>query len=64
MADVSGHGVPAALIPSMVKLAAASQPAVVANPSQSVRHSSLCPPELRVWRIAILRCSASVSLAG
>jgi sigma-B regulation protein RsbU (phosphoserine phosphatase) len=34
IADVSGHGVPAALIASMVKLAAASQRAVAANPSQ------------------------------
>ena len=34
VADVSGHGVPAALIASMVKLAAASQRAVAANPCQ------------------------------
>ena len=34
IADVSGHGVPAALIASMVKLAAASQRAVAANPSR------------------------------
>jgi sigma-B regulation protein RsbU (phosphoserine phosphatase) len=34
IADVSGHGVPAALIASMVKLAAASQRAVAADPSQ------------------------------
>ena len=33
IADVSGHGVPAALIASMVKLAAASQRAVAADPS-------------------------------
>jgi phosphoserine phosphatase RsbU/P len=33
IADVSGHGVPAALIASMVKLAATSQRAVAANPS-------------------------------
>ena len=32
IADVSGHGVPAALIASMVKLAAASQRAVAADP--------------------------------
>jgi len=34
VADVSGHGVPAALIASMVKLAAASQRAAAANPCQ------------------------------
>jgi phosphoserine phosphatase RsbU/P len=34
VADVSGHGVPAALIASMVKLAAASQRAVSADPSK------------------------------
>jgi len=34
IADVSGHGVPAALIASMVKLAAASQSRVAADPSQ------------------------------
>lgn len=34
VADVSGHGVPAALIASMVKLAAASQRAVAADPSK------------------------------
>jgi len=34
IADVSGHGVPAALIASMVKLAAVSQRPVAANPSQ------------------------------
>ncbi len=33
IADVSGHGVPAALIASMVKLAGASQRAVAADPS-------------------------------
>jgi sigma-B regulation protein RsbU (phosphoserine phosphatase) len=33
IADVSGHGVPAALIASMVKLAAASQRAIAADPS-------------------------------
>ena len=34
IADVSGHGVPAALIASMVKLAAASQRAVATDPSR------------------------------
>jgi sigma-B regulation protein RsbU (phosphoserine phosphatase) len=34
VADVSGHGVPAALIASMVKLAAASQRAFAADPSR------------------------------
>ena len=34
IADVSGHGVPAALIASMVKLAAASQRSVAADPCQ------------------------------
>jgi sigma-B regulation protein RsbU (phosphoserine phosphatase) len=34
IADVSGHGVPAALIASMVKLAGASQRAVAADPSR------------------------------
>jgi phosphoserine phosphatase RsbU/P len=34
IADVSGHGVPAALIASMVKLAAASQRAMASDPSQ------------------------------
>ncbi len=34
IADVSGHGVPAALIASMVKLAAASQRTTAADPSQ------------------------------
>ena len=34
IADVSGHGVPAALIASMVKLAAASQRRVAADPSR------------------------------
>jgi sigma-B regulation protein RsbU (phosphoserine phosphatase) len=34
IADVSGHGVPAALIASMVKLAAASQRAFAGNPSR------------------------------
>ena len=34
IADVSGHGVPAALIAAMVKLAAASQRAVAAKPCQ------------------------------
>ena len=34
IADVSGHGVPAALIASMVKLAAASQRAIASDPSK------------------------------
>jgi sigma-B regulation protein RsbU (phosphoserine phosphatase) len=34
IADVSGHGVPAALIASMVKLAAASQRSIAADPAQ------------------------------
>jgi sigma-B regulation protein RsbU (phosphoserine phosphatase) len=34
IADVSGHGVPAALIASMVKLAAASQRPIAADPSR------------------------------
>jgi sigma-B regulation protein RsbU (phosphoserine phosphatase) len=34
IADVSGHGVPAALIASMVKMAATSQRALVAEPAQ------------------------------
>src|SRR5262249_55437842 len=34
IADVSGHGVPAALIASMVKLAAASQRCVASDPSR------------------------------
>src|SRR5262249_36280151 len=34
IADVSGHGVPAALIASMVKLAAASQREMASDPSQ------------------------------
>jgi sigma-B regulation protein RsbU (phosphoserine phosphatase) len=34
IADVSGHGVPAALIASMVKLAAASQRAAASDPAQ------------------------------
>jgi len=34
IADVSGHGVPAALIASMVKIAAASQRAVASDPSR------------------------------
>ena len=34
IADVSGHGVPAALIASMVKLAAASQRTIAADPSR------------------------------
>ena len=34
IADVSGHGVPAALIASMVKMAAASQRATASDPSQ------------------------------
>ncbi len=34
IADVSGHGVPAALIASMVKMAATSQRAQVANPAE------------------------------
>src|SRR5208282_1023766 len=34
IADVSGHGVPAALIAAMVKLAAASQRAIAADPSR------------------------------
>ena len=44
VADVSGHGVPAALIASMVKLAAASQREHAANPSAflSGMNSALC----------------------
>ncbi len=38
IADVSGHGVPAALIASMVKLAAASQRAHAAQPSVFLSH--------------------------
>lgn len=38
IADVSGHGVPAALIASMVKLAAASQRAHAADPSVFLSH--------------------------
>ena len=34
IADVSGHGIPAALIASMVKLAAASQRAIAADPAR------------------------------
>src|SRR6476620_7111035 len=36
IADVSGHGVPAALIASMVKLAAASQPTFTSDPCRSL----------------------------
>jgi phosphoserine phosphatase RsbU/P len=44
IADVSGHGVPAALIASMVKLAATSQRANASNPAQllSGMNSVLC----------------------
>jgi sigma-B regulation protein RsbU (phosphoserine phosphatase) len=44
IADVSGHGVPAALIASMVKLAAASQRPQAAQPSQflSGMNAALC----------------------
>jgi len=44
IADVSGHGVPAALIASMVKLAAASQRAHAADPSAFLFHmnATLC----------------------
>jgi len=44
IADVSGHGVPAALIASMVKLAAASQRAHAADPSAFLFHmnAALC----------------------
>ena len=78
IADVSGHGVPAALIASMVKLAAASQRAVADDPlrflsgmnsdsigqhAKPVRYSSVRPPELRIWRTAILRRSSPASFA-
>lgn len=44
IADVSGHGVPAALIASMVKLAATSQRANAANPAQLLgeMNAALC----------------------
>jgi sigma-B regulation protein RsbU (phosphoserine phosphatase) len=44
IADVSGHGVPAALIASMVKLAAATQSANAAQPAELLRrmNASLC----------------------
>ncbi|HEX3435175.1 MAG TPA: PP2C family protein-serine/threonine phosphatase [Pseudacidobacterium sp.] len=44
IADVSGHGIPAALIASMVKLAASSQRAAVHNPSEllTAMNSTLC----------------------
>jgi len=44
IADVSGHGVPAALIASMVKLAATSQRAVAADPAQLLTNmnTALC----------------------
>jgi sigma-B regulation protein RsbU (phosphoserine phosphatase) len=44
IADVSGHGVPAALIASMVKIAASSHRAAVSNPSQllTAMNSTLC----------------------
>jgi phosphoserine phosphatase RsbU/P len=44
IADVSGHGVPAALIASMVKMAAASQRAVAADPAAFLAgmNSALC----------------------
>jgi phosphoserine phosphatase RsbU/P len=44
IADVSGHGVPAALIASMVKMAATSQRALVADPAEllSGMNAALC----------------------
>lgn len=44
IADVSGHGVPAALIASMVKIAATSQRANTANPSKllAAMNATLC----------------------
>lgn len=44
IADVSGHGIPAALIASMVKLAAASQRTAAADPSQFLlgMNAALC----------------------
>ncbi|HZR58146.1 MAG TPA: PP2C family protein-serine/threonine phosphatase [Terriglobales bacterium] len=44
IADVSGHGVPAALIASMVKLAASSQRAAVSHPSEllTAMNTTLC----------------------
>ncbi len=44
IADVSGHGVPSALIASMVKLAASSQKEHVANPANLLKgmNSALC----------------------
>lgn len=44
IADVSGHGVPAALIASMVKLAAASQRAAASDPAQFLlgMNAALC----------------------
>jgi sigma-B regulation protein RsbU (phosphoserine phosphatase) len=44
IADVSGHGVPAALIASMVKMAAMAQPALVADPASLLAgmNAALC----------------------
>lgn len=44
ISDVSGHGIPAALIASMVKMAAISQRAVAANPAQLLAgmNAALC----------------------
>ena len=79
IADVSGHGVPAALIASMVKLAAASQRRVAGDPCQfmarhelgtvgqhaePVRHRSVCLPERRIGRATILSSSAPTHVAS
>ena len=78
IADVSGHGVPAALIAAMVKLAAASQRAVAADPCRflSGMNSALLGNtqnqfvtaayvhlNSRIGRIAILGSSAPASVA-
>jgi len=72
IADVSGHGVPAALIVSMVKLAAASQRAVAADPCRFLsgmnsallgNTQNLFVTAAYVGRIAILGSSAPASVA-
>ena len=78
IADVSGHGIPAALIASMVKLAASSQRAAADNPAgllanmnailcgnrqKPLRHRRLRFSRCRTPRISLCRRSPSAHAA-
>jgi sigma-B regulation protein RsbU (phosphoserine phosphatase) len=60
IADVSGHGVPAALIASMVKLAATAQRANTDHPSELLLGMTVCFAETLRASLSLLRMYTSI----